>query len=221
MTADAAAETRLVLIRHGHSMAQEEEYVGGHDSCRGLSDLGRRQVEALRDRLLRTEELAGATAAYCSILPRAIETATMLKPAIGELEATQECDLCEAHPGEADGLTWEQWRERYAGDVYGKGPYAAWSPGGESWADLVHRVGRKLSQLARDHEGETVVVACHGGVIDASLRTFAHLPLEMQWRSHISNSSITEWAYRDHQRIGYRWTLLRFNDAAHLHDLTN
>ena len=218
-----SSETRLVLIRHGESEAQAGSFIGGHSGCRGLSDLGRRQAEALRKRLERTGELDGAVALYSSILPRAIETAEILRPALGELAVLQDCDLCEGHPGEADGLTWDEWRERYAKEVYGKGPYAPWSPGGESWADLVHRAGRRLSKIAHDHPEQTVVIACHGGIVDASLRIFAHVPLEPQWRSHIDNTSMTEWVLREYEgrSPGHQWTLVRFNDAAHLHDLTN
>ena len=199
-------------------MAQEEQYLGGHESCRGLSDLGRRQVEALRDRLLQTEELDGVAAAYCSILPRAIETAEILKPAIGDLEVEQDCDLCEGHPGEADGLKWDEWRARYGDDFYGRGPYVAFAPGAESWADLVVRTGRALTHLAAKHKGETVAVICHGGIINASLHVFGHLPLDIQWRSQIDNASLNEWSLHDHpdKHPGGRWTLMRLNDASHL-----
>ena len=42
--------TRLLLVRHGESVAQEEGIVGGPMGCRGLSEIGRRQVGLLRDR---------------------------------------------------------------------------------------------------------------------------------------------------------------------------
>ena len=211
--------TRLVLIRHGESEAQAGQFLGGHDGCRGLSDTGRQQVAALRKRVERTGELAGAAALYSSVLPRAIETAEILRSALSDLEVVQDCDLCEGHPGEADGMTWEEWRERYAEEVIGRGVYVPFAPGAESWADLVHRAGRTLTRLAREHEGRTVVVACHGGIVDASLRVFGHAPLEMQWRTDITNSSLTEWVLREYEGIGPRWTLVRFNDAAHLQDL--
>jgi broad specificity phosphatase PhoE len=100
-----------VLVRHGESMAMVDSVVGGHEGCRGLSDLGRRQVEALRDRLAATGELR-ADALYASVLPRAIETAEILAPALGGLDVRQDCDLCEQHPGEGDGLTWAEFEER-------------------------------------------------------------------------------------------------------------
>ena len=58
MTADRTpARTRLVLIRHGESQVTVDRVVGGSKTCSGLSDRGRRQAEALRDRLARTGEL--------------------------------------------------------------------------------------------------------------------------------------------------------------------
>ena len=58
--------TRIVLVRHGESRAQELGILGGHDGCQGLSDVGREQVGRLRDRLAATGELSEATALYAS-----------------------------------------------------------------------------------------------------------------------------------------------------------
>ena len=60
--------------------------------------------------------------------------------------------------------------------------------------------------------GETVVVACHGGVVNASLVAFLGLDhdgtrLDLRTR----NTSITEW-----EREDGKWRLLRYNDSAHL-----
>ncbi len=49
--------TRIVLIRHGESDAQERQIVGGHEGCLGLSQRGRTEAVALRDRLVATGEL--------------------------------------------------------------------------------------------------------------------------------------------------------------------
>src|SRR5438552_4463181 len=114
--------TRIVLVRHGESMAQELQLVGGHAGCQGLTDRGRQQCELLRDRLLATGELADAAALYTSVMPRAIETAAIIAPAFGGLEAVEECDFCEQHPGEADGLSWEEFERRYPA------PDDGWTP---------------------------------------------------------------------------------------------
>ena len=60
-----------------------DRIVSGHDTCEGLSERGHEQAARLRDRLLRTDELRDATAMFTSILPRAIETAATIAPALG------------------------------------------------------------------------------------------------------------------------------------------
>ena len=211
--------TRLVLVRHGEAQCHVDQVVGGTRGCTGLSDLGRRQAEALRERLARTGELAGADVLYASTLPRAVETGEAIADVVGASTVKQDEDLCELHPGEADGITWEEFRERYTYPGTGSDMYRPMAPGAESWAVFSARVGAALARLAADHEGQTVVVACHGGVIECSLRALGELPLAPRFLVRIENTSITEWE-RPAQSAGEpRWTLVRFNDAAHLADL--
>ena len=205
--------TRLVLIRHGLAQCAIDSIVGGVKGCTGLADEGRRQAELLRDRLLRTGELAGADVLYTSVLPRAIETAEIIAPALGragESPAKQDADLSELLPGEADGLTWEQYRERYNVDM-GANPYAPIAPGGESIADFLVRVGKTLTRIVDEHPGQTVVVAGHGGLIWGSMACFLDLPLRRRASFDPENASITEWYFE-----APHTTLVRFNDYAHL-----
>jgi probable phosphoglycerate mutase len=210
--------TRLLLIRHGQAQSAVDEVVGGPKGCTGLSDLGRRQAAALRQRLERTGEIEGPVALYASILPRAIETAEIVAPALGDPAPAvgTQCELCEVHPGdEIDGMPWSEFTALYEWPPTSN-PYRGWAPGAESWADFVLRVGRELNRLTEDvHKGGTVVVACHGGVIEAALIALADLPMKLPFRVQIDNTSITEWRLVDE-----RWTLVRFNDAAHLAGVT-
>ena len=210
------SETRLILIRHGEAQAAVEGFVAGHDGCRGLSPRGREQAAALRDRLLETNEIE-AHAVHTSVLPRAIETAEILAPALGDMKAAQDCDFCELHPGECDGLTWEQYRARYAFDMRSD-PDRPMSPGGESLKSFQARVEARLNTLVREHEGESVVVVCHGGVISAaSLSFMSHeLHRERPFRLEPENTSITEWLLHGQDEPRPGWVLVRFNDAAHL-----
>ena len=215
--------TRLVLIRHGESRSTVDQVVGGHEGCTGLSERGRAQAEALRARLESTGELSDAGVLLTSILPRAIETAEIIAPALGGLVAKQDCDLCEIHPGEADGLPWEEFRARYIPPDTPRSPYKVWSPGGESWATFLARVGTALGEVALRHAGDTVVVVCHGGVIEGSFAAFGNQPLRRAFDVSIENTSITEWTFTEGipVRSGLaddaRWKLVRFNDSAHLH----
>jgi len=212
--------TRIVLIRHGESRAQELGILGGHTGCQGLSDTGRQQVELLRDRLSASGELAEASALYASVMPRAVETAEILAPALGALEVRPECDFCEGHPGEADGLTWAELAERFPVDD------ATWdgnlrrAPGWETWRELGDRVVRALSMLVDRHGGETVVVACHGGVVVHAMYHFLGLDLGGGSRAWIApdNTSLTEFRFAPNpwEKSTLPVQLVRYNDHAHL-----
>jgi probable phosphoglycerate mutase len=215
---------RIVLVRHGEAVCNVSGVCGGVIGCTGLTDLGRRQVTLLRDRLALSGELAGADALYASVLPRAIETAELLAPALVDPEAEgdrakpptplRECGVCELHPGEADGLTWGQFAERFATLDWDADPHQSIAPGGESWAGFVNRVAGALDAIADDHPGQLVVVACHAGVIEASLLAKMPVPggldgARLQLRTR--HASLTTWEVDDG-----RWRLLGYNDASHL-----
>jgi 2,3-bisphosphoglycerate-dependent phosphoglycerate mutase len=204
--------TRLVLVRHGEARCNVAGVVGGISGCTGLSDVGVKEAEALRDRLAATGELAGATAVYASVLPRALETAAIVAPGLSGLKAVPDCALCELHPGEADGLTWAEFVDRYGGPNWDADPDAVLAPGAESWTGFVHRVSTVLTETAARHGGELVVIFCHGGVIEASMEAF--FPVDSgrgRLKLRTAHTSLTEW-----ERGPGGWLLLRYNDAAHL-----
>ncbi len=211
------ADTRLILIRHGESRATVDGVVGGHDACKGLTERGRQQARALRDRLVATGEVR-ADALYTSVLPRAIETAEIVPPALHGLPVERDCGLCELHPGECDGLVWREYQARYGFDM-GAEPERPMSPGGESLRSFQARVDACVERLLRDHAGETTVVVCHGGVVGAvMLSMLGHaMHVERPFRLETENTSLTEWLRPgSHPRFPGRWVLLRYNDSAHL-----
>ena len=213
--------TRIVMVRHGESRAQELRIVGGHKGCQGLSERGRDQVAALRDRWAARHVPGGPVALYASVMPRAIETAEILAPALGAPDISQDCDFCEHHPGEGDGLPWATFDERYPHPDEGWTPDLRRDPGGETWNEMAARVTAGLDRLVDEHAGGTVVIACHGGVIvQAMIRWLAIDPLaggERAWFSS-ENTSITEWRRASNPYGGRNgtWELVRFNDHAHL-----
>lgn len=211
--------TRIVLVRHGESRAQELGFLGGHDGCKGLSDRGREQATALRDRLQATGEIAGASALYASLMPRAVETAEIIAPALGGLEIRPECHFCEGHPGEADGLSWAELDERYPSDGWTADTRRA--PGWETWREMAARVSAGLAWLVDRHPGETIVVACHGGVVVHSMLHYLALDdATIGDRAWISpdNTSLTEWLFapNPYRKGTLPVQLVRFNDTAHL-----
>jgi probable phosphoglycerate mutase len=207
--------TRVVIVRHGEAVCNVEEYIGGPATCRGLTERGVRQAEALAARLARTGELDAAAALYTSVLPRAIETAAIIAPALGGASFVESCSLCERHPGEADGLSWTEYSQRYERrSLPGDEPDLVLAPGGESWAGFLDRASAALTAAAQAHPGGLVVVVAHGGVIDSSMIRFLGLADHGAGvRFHPEHTSLTEW-----QHTGSKWRLVRYSDAAHLLD---
>jgi 2,3-bisphosphoglycerate-dependent phosphoglycerate mutase len=208
-----APRTRLVLVRHGESNSTVARVIGGFRTCTGLSPLGRKQTEALAERLARTGEVR-ADALIASAYPRAIDTAELIASALGDLEVVVDAEVGEHDPGpENDGLTFTEFLGRHGMPDWEHDPHAVVFPGGgETLAEFHHRVGRALHRIAAEHAGRTAVIVCHGGVIDVAFRHLLRLPSFGAFELRTTNTSLTELVL---VRAG-RWQLARYNDAAHL-----
>ena len=208
--------TDLYLIRHGEAVVNVKPIIGGMRGDTGLTDRGRRQAQLLEERL-RAEELR-ADHLYVSTLPRALETGEYVARAL-QLPMQRDDELQELRPGEADGLTVEEWRTRFAGPDTPSvtDPFREFSPGGESWAGFLVRAGRALANLVARHEDQIVVAVCHGGVLEASF----HLAFGVGGTGNKVgfaplNASITHWRHQRGADDRSEWALVTFNDAGHL-----
>ena len=219
-TENNTTATRLILVRHGASHHKEDRIVGGPGGCRGLTDIGRRQAKELAQRL-RSEIQDRPAAVYCSVLPRAIETAEIVAEALGQPDVVQDCGLCTWHtPADIDGKPWNEYRRESS--LTGGGIYRPFEQGNESWSELVGRTGRTLEQIASRHERETVLVVTHAEVVASSLIVLGGLPLSIGFDLDIAPTSITEWTTSGDPDAWPRprWKLARLNDSAHLSPLT-
>lgn len=201
-----------MLVRHGESVVTTRRVVGGPRTCTGLSELGRRQARALAHRLATTGELS-VDALYSSAYPRAVETAEALREVLGR-PVQIDSGFGEHDPGpECDGLSFDEFVERYGVPDWEGDPHGVTFPGGgETLAEFHHRVGATLYRVLAQHAGATVLVACHGGVIDAVLRAALHAPPTGSFELHTANASLTELVLVRPSR----WRLVRYNDCAHL-----
>jgi broad specificity phosphatase PhoE/GNAT superfamily N-acetyltransferase len=211
--------SRLVLLRHGESVSSVERTIGGPLSCTGLSELGRRQAAALAARLADDDTLADAIL-VSSMYPRAIQTAQAVADewalrSGAPVPFERIGDLGEQFPGErCDGMTFEEYVERFGSASWAANPYAAGFPGGETVATFQHRVADAVMAVVAKAAGHSVVIACHGGVIDRIMRLLLHSPPTGLFELHTMNCSITEFS----QVSGSEgtWRLHRYNDTAHL-----
>ena len=207
--------TRLVLVRHGESNATVNRVIGGPRTCTGLSDLGRQQAARLRDRWAASTEFE-ADVLMSSQYPRAIETAEIVAPSLRGLTVVRDEGFGEHDPGpDCDGLTYKDFLARYeiGPDAwYSVYPFASTFPGGETVASFQFRVGSAVRRTLDMYEGKTVVIACHGGVVDAVLRLALKAPGMGAFQIHTLNTSITELLLVKPNV----WRLIRYNDTAHL-----
>jgi broad specificity phosphatase PhoE len=153
--------TTILLARHGESdWNRTKRWQGFAD--RPLTELGRRQATELAERLEETE----LDAVYSSDLQRAKETAEIV--ARGKrLPVHTVRDLREVDVGSWSGLTRAEAEARYPE------AYARWLQGGEGWDDgetydqLGERVVRAVQRIAKEHDGQRVLIVAHGGTIRA------------------------------------------------------
>jgi broad specificity phosphatase PhoE len=131
---------RLVLIRHGESEHELRGIIAGASGCRGLTERGFQQTQALADRLRATGELQDCHALLCSPVLRVRQTTAVLAGALPVGAVEPDCGLCAVHPGEADGLSWADYRARYGWFDLVTLPTRPFAPGGESWSDFLLRI---------------------------------------------------------------------------------
>lgn len=201
-----------MLVRHGESVATVRQVIGGPRTCAGLSPLGRSQSAALREHLERVPlEIDSVVASHFS---RAVETAEIVAPgAVGNggfesIEAWGEHD-----PGpDLDGMSFAGYIERFGTPDWAD-PDAEIFPGGETIRQFHERVAGALDDVLARFDGRSVMIVCHGGVIDAVFRSVLDLPVAGGgFELHTLNTSLTEF-----ERLADgRWKLGRYNEASHL-----
>ena len=105
------------------------------------------------------------------------------------------------HTGEADGVDWSEYNDRYGSFDMEAEPDRLFAPGGDSWNSFHERVRRTLERLARDHAGQTVVAVCHAGVIMASMRLLLGIA-DPATSAHLrpTNTGLTEWEHEPSER---------------------
>lgn len=191
--------TRLILIRHGQSEANANEWFAGW-SDPPLTDRGRGQAMACGRYL--AESGMHIDRAYCSPLRRAAETAALACAPLG-LSPVPDPDLREINAGTWEGRPYTELRETNA-------DYAVWRTNiglsrcteGESYVELQTRVCTEISRIVEEHPGETILIATHATPVRA-FECFARgVPAaEAHTVPWVPNASVTvaEWD-------GARWT---------------
>jgi len=210
--------THLYLIRHGQAkIAIEEALV---DS--GLTALGIKQAERLRDRLAATGEIA-ADVLIASTMPRAKQTAEILAPAF-DLPLVFDDEVQEWREGKAEDLekiSVEEFKAKSDAVPLEQKPFFRAVPSSESWTQFMLRAATALQRITSEHEGKTIVIICHAGIVDCSMIFFFGMSSLQFPKAYFDthNTSITHWHRRTDGNLPPGWVLEDYNDAMHLRDI--
>lgn len=203
----ARPPTHIFLARHGETMTNREGVFCGHSET-DLTDLGRRQAEALAHRLVSEPIVAVYTSGY----RRAVQTAVALTAA-RPLPLRADPDLSEINYGE-----WELQKER---SIARLSPFQyrlmraedpAWQPpGGENISIVRARAAAALRRIARAHHHQAVLVVSHGTAIHCMLAELLAVPLTHTFRFEVANCGLSILAAQaGHFRV------VSLNETAHL-----
>jgi broad specificity phosphatase PhoE len=199
--------TRILLVRHGQTVTNREGRFCGHSETE-LTDLGRKQAEALGRRLVAVQ----IDAAYASDFSRAMDTAGLVL-AGREMQLRTDPDLRELHYGE-----WEQERERDVARRYPeqhrlmRNEDPAWQPpGGETVAMVRKRTAAAFRRIVSAHAHETVLVVSHGTAINCLVAELLAIPPSHTFRFTVSNCGLTEIVMHGSVAV-----VTRLNDTSHL-----
>jgi probable phosphoglycerate mutase len=183
--------TLVLLVRHGKTRTTGRIRPG---QARGLhlSDEGRRQADAVAERLGRLSRIA---AIYASPLERARETAAPIARA-RRLAVRIDRDLADCDVGRWTGARITRLARTSEWQTVQRYPSGFRFPGGESFVQMQARMVAALARIVERHPGATVVAISHADPIKAAVAHALGAHLDLFQRIAIAPASVTAIAYR-------------------------
>jgi probable phosphomutase (TIGR03848 family) len=177
--------TTLFLIRHGLT-AQTGKTLYGQTPGIELDHRGRAQAEDLADRLLPVR----LTAIYSSPLERCMQTVEPLAAA-QRLTVTPRHGLIEMDAGAWTGRRLTSLRRLKAWSVVQASPSTFRFPGGEGFADALHRVEDEVASIVRRHRRGRVALVTHGDIARMLIGHLSGAPLDAFQRIVVDTASVS------------------------------
>lgn len=184
----AATVTRWWWIRHAPATGHGGRIYGQEDYPADLSDTA---TFAALAALLPADSVW-----VTSHLQRTRDTAAAILAASAHTGAPVcliEPDIAEQHVGGWHGLTHDELNARrgVAADDFGLWPASERPPDGESFLDVMARVGAAVARLSAAHRGRDIVAIAHGGSIRAAIAIALGIEAERVMSFAIDNCSLT------------------------------
>ncbi len=204
--------TKLLLIRHGQSIANLELTFVGHKDA-DLTETGLKQAQKTAEFVKSKYKVDKV---YASDLKRAFKTGKAVAD-IFDVEILPDKNLREIYAGDWEGnkfndlaVMFEEEYKVWLTDIGNAHP-----DNGESVKELGERIYTELTQIAKDNDNKTVVVATHATPVRVmqSLVQTGGLN-EMKNIPWVSNASVTELIYNDGA-----WHFENISQDQHLEEL--
>lgn len=173
--------TTVFLVRHGRTVgAEERRYKGTLDVP--LNEVGMKQIEATGRAMGRYLKDPGLKlkAVYCSDLSRARDSAGIIASPLG-ITPVVDKRLRERHFGRWEGMSFDEIKEQEpeAFNDWAANPLTHSPPGGgESTLEVRERTLPAFHEITGRHQGDTVCIVSHGGVLRVILCELMGVPLQ-------------------------------------------
>ncbi len=167
----------IYFARHGESLANTGHTISNRDLDHPLTPEGKEQAALLAERLAN----AGLTVVYCSPIPRATETATIVSRKLNlplhTADGLREFD-CGVLEGRSGPFAWMRF-SRILHLWFKRGRLEKRFKGGESFLDIRHRFISLMEELVERYAQTDARILCitHGGTLHIGLSGLLdHLP---------------------------------------------
>lgn len=170
--------TRTILVRHGETPWNQEKRFQGHTDI-GLNAKGIEQAHLLGKALGQMPNLV-FDSTISSDLERAQHTASILLEHNPGPDLMTTPGLRERHYGHLSGLTGDEMQRKSPSEYEAltqRVPSAS-IEGGESLNMFYARVTGAFQNLLKKHQGQTVLMVGHGGVLDCIYRMCTNTPID-------------------------------------------
>jgi len=179
--------TSIYLIRHGHTEPTEQGKLYNDPEVE-LTEKGMAQSQNIGTWLKsESPDILLSSSAF-----RVRSTASLIEKATG-MQNTPLHELDEWSVGEWEGRTYLDIKKNDP-EIYKQwvaDPIVNAPPGGESIVDLCTRINRRLKEVIAEHEGKSIALVTHAGVIRAILIEALGAPVRNFWRIAIPTGSIS------------------------------
>ncbi len=116
-------------------------------------------------------------------------------------------------------ISHEEFNERFKAIPWEQKPFFRWVAGCENLMEFSLRIRTALHRIIHEHEGKTIVIVCHNGIVEVSFVFFFGLSAEQlrQAKVNVDHTAITHW-YKTTPEGFPVWVLERYNDKRHLRE---